>query len=70
MTFYVDAIRNHAVRGGLENDLLVHIGRIFYQGEIITGKIPTNQLSGAPLYFIYQNVERTVEYYEMLIYEL
>lgn len=67
--FYVDTINKHAVRGGLENDLVVHIGRISYQGEIIIGKIPTNNLDEAPLYFIYRNEQKKTNYYEMLIYE-
>lgn len=56
--FYVDTINKHAVRGGLENDLVVHIGRISYQGEIIIGKILTNNLDEAPLYFIYRNEQK------------
>lgn len=67
--FYVDTINKHAVRGGLENDLVVHIGRISYQGEVVIGKIPTDLTQEAPLYFIYKDNQKKISSYEMLIYD-
>lgn len=67
--FFVDTINKNVVRAGLEKDAVVHIGRIAYQGEVVVGKIPTNDWTKASLFIVNKDSELKMTSFEVLIYD-
>ncbi|KAG5868476.1 hypothetical protein JTB14_013079 [Gonioctena quinquepunctata] len=68
--FKVQTINEHLVKGGIEKNNLLDIGRIAYQGEVVTGKIVTNSPDypdTAPMFFVYKNEEHKTTNYEVLV---
>nr|XP_023016654.1 uncharacterized protein LOC111505969 [Leptinotarsa decemlineata] len=70
--FQVKTIGKYLVKGGVEMNNLLNIGRIAFQGEVVTGKIVTNSPDfpdTAPMFFVLKNQERETRQYEVLIYD-
>lgn len=59
----------HMVRGGVEYGLVTSIGRILYQGQLLVAKVCGFNVGNAKLYYPAQNVEKSTEAYEVLVYE-
>lgn len=70
--FFLQTLNKDLVRGGVEDGNIVNIGRIGFQGQIVTGKVITNSVDypdTAPMFFAYKDKENKFTEYEVLIYE-
>lgn len=59
----------HLVYGGNQDNFMLPIGRIAYQGEIVLGKIWTANPSAAYLYFMHGATEVNTDIFEALVYD-
>ncbi|XP_063915498.1 uncharacterized protein LOC135131617 [Zophobas morio] len=64
-----DTAGKHVVIGGTEDEKVLNIGRVSFQGEVIVGKVCSYNTGSANLYFPYDGQEIGVASYEILIYE-
>ncbi|XP_018570726.1 uncharacterized protein LOC108910566 [Anoplophora glabripennis] len=68
---HVQLIGKHLVRGGVDyNGKTTNIGRILHKGEIIVAKVCGSVIGNAKLYYCDNNSEKSVNSYEVLIYDL
>ncbi|KAJ8961143.1 hypothetical protein NQ318_008823 [Aromia moschata] len=66
---HVKCINLHLVRGGVENESVLNIGRVVYQNEIVVGKVCGFRVGKALMYFPDANKKKELhtESYEVLI---
>lgn len=60
------------MKGGIEDGYILFIGRIAYQGQIVTGKVVSGSPDypdTAPMFFIHKEKEQKTTIYELLIYD-
>lgn len=60
------------VKGGIEDGYILFIGRIAYQGEIVTGKVVNGSRdypTTSPMFFAHKENEQMATTYEVLIYD-
>lgn len=65
---HTSAINKILVIGGYEDDVIINIGRVMYQGELKIGKVLSSNIGKAHLYFVHNDNEKEVNTYEVLTY--
>lgn len=66
--FHLLNTNNQIVRGGIEDNKWVNIGRVRYQGGTAIGKILSGFIGGARMYFVHNEQELSADSYEVLTY--
>lgn len=63
-----DSIGKHLVEGGTEDGLILNVGRVAFQGEVVVGKVCNYNLGNALLYFTHDKKVYNSPNYEVLVY--
>lgn len=70
--FAIQTMNKVLVKGGFEDNYILNIGRIAFQGETVLGKVVTNSVDypgTAPMFYAFRNQENRATIYEVMIYE-
>ncbi|XP_060529306.1 uncharacterized protein LOC132703822 [Cylas formicarius] len=66
---HLTTVNDHLIRGGIEDQKWLFIGRVKYQGQIVIGKVLQGNVGNAIMYFAHDGNEHNAPSYEVLKFD-